>query len=134
MPCTPFRLPDGTKSMPHTATTHIQTMRITIRAGSGVPGAPEPMHMWSYQWMDLNTPRHKRPVEFVAASKFGEVPALVDGGTALCLSNATLMHLAQRTNVFRGEEPEWQTILEWLLWETNRIGFSIPNLHSWSLE
>jgi glutathione S-transferase len=81
-----------------------------------------------YRWIDLTTPRPKRPAEFVAASKFGEVPVLVDEGRALCQSNAILIHLAQTTRLLAGHASEWQAVLEWLSWETNRIGFSVPNL------
>lgn len=81
-----------------------------------------------YRWIDLNTPRSERPAEFVAASKFGEVPVLVDDGRALCQSNAILIYLAQKFGVFRGQSSDWQSVLEWLSWETNRIGFSVPNL------
>lgn len=81
-----------------------------------------------YRWIDLKLPRAERPAEFVAASKFGEVPVVIDDGHALCQSNAILIHLAQKTGFFAGRASEWQTVLEWLSWETNRIGFSVPNL------
>lgn len=81
-----------------------------------------------YRWIDLATPRAQRPAQFVAASKFGEVPVLVDQGRALCQSNAILIYLAQQSKAFCGAEHEWQSILEWLCWESNRIGFSVPNL------
>ncbi|WP_199189521.1 glutathione S-transferase family protein [Trinickia dabaoshanensis] len=81
-----------------------------------------------YRWIDLNTPRSKRPADFVAASKFGEVPVLVDEGRAMCQSNAILVYLAQKFGVFGGGSSQWQSVLEWLSWETNRIGFSVPNL------
>jgi glutathione S-transferase len=81
-----------------------------------------------YRWIDLGTPRNERPPEFVAASKFGEVPVLIADGHALCQSNAILVYLAQRTGLFAGHPSEWQAVLEWLSWETNRIGFSVPNL------
>lgn len=81
-----------------------------------------------YQPIALDTPRAERPADFVAASHFGEVPVLVDGGTAYCQSNAILLHLAQRTRAFCGAAAEGSAILEWLFWETNRIGFSVPNL------
>jgi len=81
-----------------------------------------------YQPIALDTPRAERPADFVAASHFGEVPVLVDGGTAYCQSNAILLHMAQRTRAFCGAAAEGRAILEWLFWETNRIGFSVPNL------
>lgn len=81
-----------------------------------------------YRWIDLALPRAQRPPDFVAASRFGEVPVLVDDGHTLCQSNAILIHLAQKTGRFAGQPSEWQTVLEWLCWESNRIGFSVPNL------
>ena len=81
-----------------------------------------------YQPIALDTPRAQRPADFVAASQFGEVPVLVDDGTAYCQSDAILVHLAQRTSAFCGAPSEQSAILEWLFWETNRIGFSVPNL------
>lgn len=82
-----------------------------------------------YQWIDITQARKDRPAEFVAASRFGEVPVLLDEGQALCQSNAILIYLAQKYRRFCGSSnQEWQTILEWLSWETNRIGFSVPNL------
>ncbi|MCH8618565.1 glutathione S-transferase family protein [Undibacterium sp. TS12] len=82
-----------------------------------------------YQWIDLAQARKDRPAEFVAVSRFGEVPVLLDEGQALCQSNAILIYLAQKYQRFCGSSnQEWQTILEWLSWETNRIGFSVPNL------
>ncbi len=81
-----------------------------------------------YRWVDLGKPRTERAAEFVAASKFGEVPVLIDEGRALCQSNAILIYLAQKTRHFAGQPSEWQGILEWLSWETNRVGFSVPNL------
>jgi glutathione S-transferase len=81
-----------------------------------------------YRWIDLRQPRLQRPAGFVAASKFGEVPVLVDEGRALCQSNAILIYLAQKVRRFAGHASEWQAVLEWLSWEANRIGFSVPNL------
>ncbi len=81
-----------------------------------------------YQRIALDTPRSDRPAGFTAVSRFGEVPVLMDEGTAYCQSNAILLRLAQRTGAFRGTATEWSAIVEWLFWETNRIGFSVPNL------
>lgn len=81
-----------------------------------------------YQWVDLSHPRSQRHPEFVKTSKFGEVPVLIDQGHALCQSNAILIYLAQKTKKFCGTDAEWQAVLEWLFWEPNRIGFSVPNL------
>ncbi len=81
-----------------------------------------------YRWINVSKPRVERPQDFMAASKFGEVPVLLDEGQTLCQSNAILIYLAQKSRFFAGQPGEWQAILEWLSWETNRIGFSVPNL------
>ena len=81
-----------------------------------------------YEWIDLSTPRPHRPPHFQAASKFGEVPVLVDGDRSFCQSNAILLYLAKKTGSFAGASEEQLHVREWLFWETNRIGFSVPNL------
>jgi glutathione S-transferase len=82
----------------------------------------------SYEWVNLSLPRSARPEPFRAASKFGEVPVLIDGGQTLCQSNAILLYLAKKTGQFAGRREEQPQIQQWLFWETNRIGFSVPNL------
>ena len=82
-----------------------------------------------YEWIDLGTPRPGRPEAFRAASRFGEVPVWVgERGQALCQSNAILMHLAQATGQMTGAPAQWPQVTEWLAWEANRIGLSLPNL------
>ena len=82
-----------------------------------------------YQWVDLATPCAERPADFRAASRFGEVPAWVDAaGQALSQSNAILMQLAQQTGRLAGAPGQWPQLTQWLGWEANRIGLSLPNL------
>lgn len=81
-----------------------------------------------YRRVDLDVPLAERLPEFVAASRYGEVPVLVDEGLNHCQSNAILMHLARKTLRFAGASQEWPRVVEWLCWEMNRIGFSVPNL------
>ncbi len=82
-----------------------------------------------YRPVDLSVDRDQRPAEFQAVSKYGEVPVLVDRGQAYVQSNAILLHLAQRTAKFFGRDAvDHDQIREWLFWEANRIGFSVPNL------
>lgn len=81
-----------------------------------------------YEWIDLSVPRSSRPPHFRAASKFGEVPVLIDGSQALCQSNAILLYLARKTGALAGPAQHAQHVVEWLCWEANRIGFSMPNL------
>lgn len=81
-----------------------------------------------YRCVDLDVPNSQRRADFVAHSKFVEVPVLVDGDKVLCQSNSILMYLAQKYQQFCGTADDWTQITEWLSWETNRIGFSLPNL------
>ncbi|UUZ53242.1 glutathione S-transferase family protein [Massilia sp. H-1] len=44
-------------------------------------------------------------------------------------SNAILLHLAGYSGALGGETPQRMArVREWLFWEANRIGFSLPNL------
>jgi glutathione S-transferase len=82
-----------------------------------------------YRSVDLERPRSDRLADFVAASPYGEVPVLVEDGVALAQSNAILLHLARRYKRFGAtSEVGWDKLTQWLFWEANRIGFSIPNL------
>ncbi len=81
-----------------------------------------------YERINLEVPRDQRPLAFRSASQFGEVPVLMDGGRAHCQSNAILMYLARQTRQMGGTEHEQSSVVEWLCWEANRVGFSVPNL------
>lgn len=81
-----------------------------------------------YRCVDLDIPREARPADFRAASKFGEVPVVVLDNTSYCQSNAILIALAERFGKMLGHPNERHLVLEWLSWETNRVGFSVPNL------
>ena len=82
-----------------------------------------------YRLVDLQVPRDQRPAEFQAVGKFGEVPVLVDRGQAYVQSDAILLHLAQRTMKFYGRDAvDHDQVREWLFWEANRVGISVPNL------
>lgn len=80
-----------------------------------------------YRPVDLMLVRSERPESFRAVSRYGEVPVLVVDGEPIVQSNAILMHLARTTGELRGECDPDRTV-EWLFWEANRIGFSVPNL------
>lgn len=79
--------------------------------------------------VDLNLPRAQRPDEFRAASRFGEVPALVIDGIAIVQSNAILDYLARRFDRLDGTDLASRTrVREWLSWEANRLAMSFPHL------
>jgi len=82
-----------------------------------------------YREVDLNVPLAQRSTDFRDVSPFGEVPALVWNGGSLVQSNAILAHLAQSTGRLGGQlAPD--LVSQWLFWEANRIGFSVPNLRA----
>ncbi len=83
----------------------------------------------AYVHVDIFKPREQRLAAFRAASKYGEVPALVHEGVAYVQSNAILIHLARHTQAFGGESAaRLQRCTEWLFWESNRLAMSLPHL------
>jgi glutathione S-transferase len=83
----------------------------------------------AYTEIDLATAREARPEPFRSLAKYGEVPLLVHAGQPYVQSNAILLHLAEHSGVLGGETAErLDRVREWLFWEANRIGFSLPNL------
>lgn len=102
-------------------------------------GARESGHAWkvrqalvllgvphAYRQIDIRLPHAKRPADFQAVSPYGEVPVLVDADSAQAQSNAILQRLAVQTGRLGGDRP--RELLQWLFWEANRIGFSLPNV------
>jgi glutathione S-transferase len=82
-----------------------------------------------FEEVDLTVPRASRPEPFRSQAKHGEVPLLLHAGRPYVQSNAILLHLAAHSGAFEGETPEEiERVREWLFWEANRIGFSLPNL------
>ena len=82
-----------------------------------------------YRDVDLQVPHAHRRADFREHSRFGEVPILVHDGVALAQSDAILLHLARTTRRLGGDlDPDLLT--QWLFWEANRIGFSVPNLRA----
>jgi len=82
-----------------------------------------------YRPVDIQLPRDLRSPEFRQVSKYGEVPVLVDRGQAYVQSDAILLHLAQREHKLYGRDAiDHDQVREWLFWEANRIGLSVPNL------
>lgn len=84
---------------------------------------------YEYREVDLEEPHHRRPPDFREASRFGEVPVLIDEDGPLSQSNAILARLVRGTSRLGGQLDPAQ-LLEWLFWEANRIGFSVPNLRA----
>ncbi len=84
---------------------------------------------YEYQEIDLRLDRAARPEPFRSLARYGEVPLLVHAGQPYVQSNAILLFLAQHTQAYGGETPErLARCREWLFWEANRIGTSLPHL------
>jgi glutathione S-transferase len=82
-----------------------------------------------YTEVDLTLARDARPEPFRSLSTYGEVPLLLHDGKPYVQSNAILLHLAEHCGAFGGESAQrMERAREWLFWEANRIGFSLPNL------
>lgn len=86
---------------------------------------------YDYEIVDILVDREARPEPFRSLSKphYSEVPLLQDGDHVMAQSNAILWHLSSRFQVFGGQDlGESTRIHEWLFWEANKIGLSLPHL------
>lgn len=84
-----------------------------------------------YEVVDILLDRDRRPEPFrsLSLARFGEVPLLVSGQDVLVQSNAILLHLADELGVLGGSNPSLMArAREWLLWEANKLGLSLPHL------
>ena len=82
-----------------------------------------------YQVIDIGLPQQARPEPFRSLAKYGEVPLLLHQGQAYVQSNAILLFLAEHTGRLGGESGgRLARVREWLFWEANRLGLSLPHL------
>ena len=82
-----------------------------------------------YRVIDIGAPHAKRPEPFRSLAPFGEVPLLLVGDQPYAQSNAILCLLAERTQRFGGESSQRMgACRQWLFWEANRLGLSLPHL------
>ena len=82
-----------------------------------------------YQVVDIGLPRQSRPEPFRSLATFGEVPVLLHQGRSYVQSNAILLFLAEQSGQLGGESPaRLAHAREWLFWEANRLGMSLPHL------
>ena len=88
-------------------------------------GAPFSFHYVSFQ-KDM----HKTP-EFLALSRWGQVPVLVDGTRARTQSASIVEHLAETLDRFQGPDPAArQAVREWLYWDVDALFPPIFNCYS----
>lgn len=75
----------------------------------------------AYHHVDLTQGEHKKP-DYIAVNRFGQVPALVCKGEAMCQSNRILEFLAQTTGRFDGKSAkDKRAVREWLNWCDDRL-------------
>jgi glutathione S-transferase len=74
---------------------------------------------FSFRYVSFQKGMHKAP-EFLALSRWGQVPVLVDGGRVHLQSAAIVEHLAETLGRFRGPDPAArQVVREWLYWDVD---------------
>ncbi|MDP2417720.1 MAG: glutathione S-transferase family protein [Hydrogenophaga sp.] len=79
--------------------------------------------------VNIALPAAQRADDFRRVALFDEVPVLVHDRKVLVQSNAILLYLAQHTGRWGGESGErMQETTQWLFWEANRLGLSLPHL------
>ena len=104
----------------HPESGHTYKVALTLQL-AGIP--------YEYRWVDVFKPREQRAADFLAASRYGEIPVLIDDGLPLVQSNSILLHLAGKHRTLGGEDDaRLAQAREKLFWEANRIGISLPNL------
>jgi glutathione S-transferase len=79
-------------------------------------GAP-----FTFRYVSYQKNMHKTP-EFLALSRWGQVPVLVDDGRTYCQSAAIVEHLAETLGRFQGpDSTARQAVREWLYWDVDAL-------------
>jgi glutathione S-transferase len=76
---------------------------------------------FSFRYVSFQKGMHKTP-EFLALSRWGQVPVLADGGRIYTQSAAIVEHLAETLGRFQGSDPATrQAVREWLYWDVDAL-------------
>src|SRR5262245_40820685 len=76
---------------------------------------------FSFRYVSFQKGMHKTP-EFLALSRWGQVPVLLDNGCVHLQSAAIVEHLAETLNRFRGSDVATrQSVREWLYWDVDAL-------------
>jgi glutathione S-transferase len=79
-------------------------------------GAP-----FSFRYVSFQKGMHKTP-EFLALSRWGQVPVLLDGDRVYLQSAAIVEHLAETLGRFQGpDQAARQAVREWLYWDVDAL-------------
>jgi len=74
---------------------------------------------FSFRYVSFQKGMHKTP-EFLALSRWAQVPILLDGERVCLQSAAIVEHLAETLGRFRGDGPTTcQAVREWLYWDVD---------------
>ena len=76
---------------------------------------------FSFRYVSFQKGMHKTP-EFLALSRWGQVPVLVDSGRIYAQSAAIVEHLAEMLGRFQGHDSATrQAVREWLYWDVDTL-------------
>src|ERR1700733_7200150 len=76
---------------------------------------------FAFRYVSFQKGMHRAP-EFLALSRWGQVPVLEHGGRAFCQSGVILDYLADALGKFGGGDGAARTsIREWLFWNADRL-------------
>jgi glutathione S-transferase len=76
---------------------------------------------FSFRYVSFQKGMHKAP-EFLALSRWGQVPVLLDGERVHVQSSAILEHLGEVLGRFGGTDPRArQAVREWLYWDVDAL-------------
>jgi glutathione S-transferase len=76
---------------------------------------------FSFRYVSFQKKMHKAP-EFLALSRWGQVPVLLDGERVHVQSAAIVEHLADTLGRFRAPDPAaGQLVREWLYWDVDTL-------------
>jgi glutathione S-transferase len=76
---------------------------------------------FSFRYVSFQKQMHRTP-EFLALSRWGQVPVLLDGDRAHFQSAAIVEHLAETLGKFQGHDPVTrQAMREWLYWDVDAL-------------
>jgi glutathione S-transferase len=93
---------------PHSLPTYKVALMLSL---SGEP--------FSFRYVSFQKGMHKAP-EFLALSRWGQVPVLVDSGRVHLQSAAIVEHLAETLGRFQGPDlATRQSVREWLYWDVD---------------
>jgi glutathione S-transferase len=76
---------------------------------------------FSFHYVSFQKGMHRTP-EFLALSRWGQVPVLADGERVYLQSAAIVEHLAETLGRFQGPDPaSRQAVREWLYWDVDML-------------